>query len=147
MHPGPFERVCAEREAQAAVLAASMSDARVPGRKEEQIRYLPCPECTKHMNRVNFARYSGVIMDVCKEHGTYFDRDELRRIVTFIRGGGLEKSRERQRERLVEEQQRLRRVQLDLEQERRKAQPHYVQVVGRDNALGDLLAEMFGLGF
>jgi Zn-finger nucleic acid-binding protein len=99
------------------------------------------------MNRVNFARYSGVIMDVCKEHGTYFDRDELRRIVTFIRGGGLEKSRERQRERLVEEQQRLRRVQLDLEQERRKAQPQYVHVVGRDNALGDLLAEMFGLGF
>ena len=32
-------------------------------------------------------------MDVCKPHGTWFDKDELRRIVEFIRAGGIEKAR------------------------------------------------------
>ena len=147
MHPGPFERVCAEGETQAAVLARTLAELRLPAARAEQVRYLPCPECAKHMNRVNFARYSGVIMDVCKEHGTFFDRDELRRIVSFIREGGMDRSREREREKLVEEQQRLRRMQLDLEQERRKAQPYIVHERRRGGALQGILAEMFGLGF
>jgi Zn-finger nucleic acid-binding protein len=147
MHPGPFERLCAERETQSAVMARPLSETRSGGSVAEKIRYLPCPECTKHMNRVNFARYSGVIMDVCKEHGTFFDRDELRRIVTFIRGGGLDRARDRERERLVEEQQRLRRAQLDLEQQRRQAQPHYVNERRRVGALEGFLVEMFGLGW
>ncbi len=50
------------------------------------------------MNRVNFARVSGVILDICKADGVWFDREELRRIVEFIRAGGLETSRERERE-------------------------------------------------
>ena len=45
----------------------------------EKIRYIPCPICHELMNRVNFANFSGVIVDVCREHGTWFDRDELRR--------------------------------------------------------------------
>jgi Zn-finger nucleic acid-binding protein len=48
------------------------------------------------MNRVNFANFSGVIVDVCRQHGTWFDRDELRRIVEFIRAGGLDKARARE---------------------------------------------------
>ena len=78
----------------------------------ETVRYLSCPECQKLMNRVNFAKYSGVIMDVCRTHGTFFDRDELHRVITFIRGGGLDNARERARARLVEEQYRLRRMEL-----------------------------------
>ena len=59
------------------------------------------------MNRVNFARCSGVIVDFCKGHGTWFDRDELSRIVEFIRGGGLEESRSREKEEIKEERLRL----------------------------------------
>jgi Zn-finger nucleic acid-binding protein len=147
MRPGPFERICAERETQAAVMARPLSDVRGDRADPEKIRYLPCPECAKHMNRVNFARYSGVIMDVCKEHGTFFDRDELRRIVSFISEGGMDRSRERERERLVEEQQRLRRMQLDLETVRRKAQPYHVNELRQEGALQGFLVEMFGLGF
>ena len=148
MRPGPFERVCAEQETQAAVLARSLSESRtMSAAGAEQIRYLPCPECTKHMNRTNFARYSGVIMDVCKEHGTFFDRDELRRIVSFVREGGLDRSRDRERERLVEEQRRLRRMQMDLEQERRKAQPHQIGRERSEGSLAGVLSELFGLGF
>jgi Zn-finger nucleic acid-binding protein len=147
MRPGPFERICAEREAQAAVLARPLSETRTAGGAPEKIRYLPCPQCSKHMNRVNFARYSGVIMDACKEHGTFFDRDELRRIVSFIREGGLDRARDRERERLVEEQQRLHRARLDLQQEHRKAQPHYLNERRKEGALEGFLVELFGLGF
>jgi Zn-finger nucleic acid-binding protein len=71
---------------------------------EKQIRYLPCPVCKNLMNRVNFANFSNVIVDVCREHGTWFDRDELRRIVEFIRDGGLDKARARAKMDFEEEQ-------------------------------------------
>ena len=60
------------------------------------VRYRPCPQCGKLMNRTNYGRISGVVLDVCKEHGLWFDRDELRQVLAFIEGGGLEKSRLRQ---------------------------------------------------
>jgi hypothetical protein len=59
------------------------------------------------MNRVNFAHCSHVILDVCKAHGTWFDKDELRRTVEFIRAGGLEKARAHQIAQLEDERRRL----------------------------------------
>lgn len=59
------------------------------------------------MNRINFARCSGVIVDICKGHGTWFDRDELSGIVQFIRGGGLEVSRKKEKAELEFERQQL----------------------------------------
>jgi len=44
------------------------------------------------MNRVNFARISGVILDVCKMHGVWFDRDELSQVLESIQGGGLSRA-------------------------------------------------------
>jgi Zn-finger nucleic acid-binding protein len=72
----------------------------------DPIKYRPCPRCTKLMNRVNFARVSKVIVDVCKSHGTWFDRDELARVVTFIQDGGLARTHEYDVERAVEEKRR-----------------------------------------
>jgi Zn-finger nucleic acid-binding protein len=63
----------------------------------EEVRYLPCPLCHGSMNRVNFGRVSGVIVDVCKIHGTWFDAGELTRVVAFAASGGLEKTREREK--------------------------------------------------
>src|SRR5437879_9204360 len=85
-----LEQICADREKQAAVLGMATPLPPPASGDLEQIRYLPCPICRKLMNRVNFARCSQVVVDVCKAHGTWFDKDELRRIVEFIRGGGLE---------------------------------------------------------
>lgn len=59
------------------------------------------------MNRINFAHYSNVVVEVCKAHGTWFDKDELRRIVEFIRGGGLEASRQREIEDLEQRKREL----------------------------------------
>lgn len=105
-----FDRLCADREAQAAVVhgnALNQGTAPTP----EKISYRPCPRCRKMMNRVNFARHSGVILDVCRAHGTFFDRDELHRVVSFIQAGGLDRARERDRQALEEAERRLRSLQ------------------------------------
>ena len=92
-----LRQICADREKQAAVLGLPTHLPSNDGVEfEKQIRYLPCPVCGALMNRVNFANFSNVIVDVCREHGTWFDRDELRRIVEFIRAGGLDKARARE---------------------------------------------------
>ena len=59
------------------------------------------------MNRVNFGRLSGTIVDVCRGHGTFLDAGELHAIVTFIHGGGLERTRQQEVEALKEQQRRL----------------------------------------
>lgn len=110
-----FERVCRDGEAQAAVLGlAGLVPGTGAGAGPGDVRYVPCPQCAKLMNRVNFARCSGIVVDVCRTHGTWFDRDELRGIVTFLRAGGMDVARERERERLEEERRRLEQAQRDV---------------------------------
>lgn len=109
-----FEQICADREQQAAVLSAASpisqkaSDHPEPGK----VRYVPCPECGQLMNRVNFAHCSGVVIDICKGHGAWFDRAELSQIVDFIRTGGLEAARLREKQQLSEERRLLRQERL-----------------------------------
>jgi Zn-finger nucleic acid-binding protein len=109
-----FEKICGDREQQSAVLGAALPLAARQTSSEElkSIRYVPCPQCNQLMNRINFARCSGVIVDVCKGHGIWFDRDELSGIVQFIRGGGLEVSRQKEKTELEFERQQLRAEQL-----------------------------------
>jgi Zn-finger nucleic acid-binding protein len=64
------------------------------------------------MNRVCFAHCSGVVVDVCKAHGTWFDKDELRRIVEFIRAGGLEQARADEIAELERKRQELKATQM-----------------------------------
>jgi Zn-finger nucleic acid-binding protein len=109
-----FEQLCADREAQSAIVhggALRGQTAAAPG-VELRVRYRPCPRCRKLMNRVNFASGAKVVLDICREHGTFFDRDELHRVVTFIQAGGMERARAREREALKEEQARLRALQV-----------------------------------
>ncbi len=69
--------------------------------------YRPCPVCRKLMNRANYGRRSGVIIDRCRPHGVWFDDDELTRALRWIREGGARASalrddeEQRQRERLA----------------------------------------------
>jgi Zn-finger nucleic acid-binding protein len=103
-----LQRICADREKQSAVLGmpGMLSD---PTQVQlETVRYVPCPACNQLMHRVNFAKCSGVVVDVCKQHGTWFDRDELRRIVEFIRAGGIDRARAAEIADLERERARLR---------------------------------------
>ena len=71
------------------------------------------------MNRVNFGKISGAVVDVCKGHGTFLDRGELNQIVRFIHSGGIERARAAEREQILEEQRRLR----DLERMHARVSP------------------------
>ncbi len=71
------------------------------------VRYRACPECATIMNRVNFARISGVILDVCRSHGAWFDAHELPAVLEFVRRGGLDVARSREAAALAEERRRL----------------------------------------
>jgi Zn-finger nucleic acid-binding protein len=106
---GSFRKLCEHKEERAAYVGAG-SPLPSPARnvKPEHVAYVPCPECGKVMNRVNFARHSGVVVDVCRTHGTWFDKDELRAVLEFIQSGGLEEARQRELERVKQENQRLR---------------------------------------
>jgi Zn-finger nucleic acid-binding protein len=51
--------------------------------------YRKCPMCEHTMTRRNFARVSGVVVDTCALHGTFFDAGELEDVLAFVRSGGL----------------------------------------------------------
>jgi Zn-finger nucleic acid-binding protein len=70
-----FESICANLKERAALLGAA-SRAPLQGAHDLKVRYSPCPACEQLMNRINFDR-SGVVVDICKGHGIWFDRDEL----------------------------------------------------------------------
>jgi Zn-finger nucleic acid-binding protein len=113
-----FERLCADREAQAAVLHRFAGHAVAPGGR---VRYRKCVRCGKMMNRVNFGRLSGTVVDVCRGHGTFLDAGELHAIATFIQSGGLERARERRMEDLKEQERRLGELERKVAFERGKA--------------------------
>lgn len=101
---GRFEALCADGEAQAAVLHRYSGRAQVT---KTAVKYRKCLRCGKLMNRVNFARLSGAIVDVCRGHGTFLDAGELHQIVAFLRGGGMARAREHQLDELRQEKQNL----------------------------------------
>jgi Zn-finger nucleic acid-binding protein len=107
-----LQQICADREQQSAVLGTATALPVNVGNIEKNIRYIPCPVCTKLMNRVMFARCSGVVVDVCKAHGTWFDKDELRRIVEFIRAGGMDAARADEMEQLEEKRRQLKAAEM-----------------------------------
>jgi Zn-finger nucleic acid-binding protein len=106
-----LSQICADRERQAAVLGMASNLPADESGEPEKVRYLPCPVCAKLMNRVNFAHCSHVVVDVCMQHGTWFDKDELRRIVEFIRAGGLDAARAREIAELEQQRHELKAAQ------------------------------------
>lgn len=108
-----FEHVCADHDAQMAVLGQYGTPP--PKGAAADVRYRRCVACGKMMNRLNFGRVSGTIIDVCKGHGVFLDAGELHQIVTFLQSGGLDRARQQQIEDLKEEQERLRALQTQQE--------------------------------
>jgi Zn-finger nucleic acid-binding protein len=96
-----FDRICSQKEAAEAAIAVPLPP---PVPVEYHVRYLKCPQCAKLMNRYKFADRCGVVLDKCSLHGIWFDRDELRQIIEFIRAGGLDLARVREIETLNRQQ-------------------------------------------
>lgn len=60
--------------------------------------YRPCPSCGALMNRRNYGKRSGFVVDVCKDHGIWFDHGELAGILGWIRTGGGQRAALREAE-------------------------------------------------
>ncbi len=90
------------------------------------------------MNRKNFGASSGVIVDVCAKHGTWFDAGELPRVLAFVESGGLARARSRH----AEEVQRLTReraAHATMEALQDRDTPGYA----KGSLVIDLLKELF----
>jgi Zn-finger nucleic acid-binding protein len=83
--------------------AAPRPSVRPPSVPTGPVRYVRCPECDTVMNRKNFGGASGVIVDVCKSHGIWFDSGELPRVIAFVESGGLARARQREADQAAEE--------------------------------------------
>ena len=113
-----FESLVKNRDQQARLEAAAPPETTLdPIRPPASVRsvasrsqreYIPCPDCRQLMNRKNFGAVSGVLVDICKPHGIWFDAGELGRIVQFVARGGLVESRARQRAEQQDEEQNKR---------------------------------------
>ncbi len=57
------------------------------------VTYRKCPVCQKMMQRKNFMKRSGVITDVCREHGVWLDSGELRHIMEWVKTGGMKRAK------------------------------------------------------
>lgn len=80
-----------EREALGRAVAA-LAEAPRGNPLDSAVRYRGCPICRDMMNRKNFGGTSGIIVDVCAKHGTFFDAGELPRVLAYVRRGGLAKA-------------------------------------------------------
>mgnify|MGYP003869718149 CR=1 FL=1 len=106
------ERLIASHADDAILLAlapgvGARSASRAKGTGTAAVRYRTCPACSTIMNRVNYARISGIVVDVCKQHGTWFDAHELPALLEFVRRGGLDVARARETVALADERRRL----------------------------------------
>jgi Zn-finger nucleic acid-binding protein len=67
----------------------------VPQAPDGRGRLYECVRCGNIMNRVNFKGISGIIIDICGDHGVWLDNKELERIRSFIASGGLDKAQDK----------------------------------------------------
>ena len=86
-----FEHICSNAESQEAATGLRLPP---PVALDPTVRYLKCPTCSNLMNRMNYASRSGIVINSCRAHGVWLDRDEIRQIIEFIRAGGLEHARQ-----------------------------------------------------
>ena len=104
-----FERLT--RKAETTTTAGALGTLPRPHRKTDsrvsKVTYLRCPDCESLMNRRNYGKRSGVIVDVCSAHGIWFDDEELTRVLEFVRSGGLQETRRQEAADLREERRRL----------------------------------------
>lgn len=143
-----FQDICTKQEDQEAVLGFQVEPQAPPGTREHKTRraYIPCPQCGKLMNQKNFSDCSGVVLDWCRDHGSWFDRIELQQVVTFIRNGGLRRIREREKAMLQERESSLRTQELEVALRNSRMDPGFGGVMSapdNDDSLLQFFSRMF----
>lgn len=89
LEPDMFNRLCQrtahERDS---TLTGPRPELVGPAQDSHPMAYLKCPTCGDMMVRRNFGVRSGVIIDVCRDHGVWLDLQEWERIREYILAGG-----------------------------------------------------------
>lgn len=98
------DRQQARAEAIMGALPAQMAPSSLPAAGQKM--YVKCPICTTIMNRRLFSAGSGVIIDVCRAHGAFFDAGELPRVIEFVMKGGLEQAQKKEIAKMKEDAKR-----------------------------------------
>jgi len=139
-----IERMLGDRQqARAeAVVGAYRGVARRPESITGRI-YVKCPSCRTIMNRRQFARGAGIIVDVCRGHGTWFDAGELPAVVEFVMNGGLERAEKKSIEEAHEAARRA--ISEANAAQMRTSGQFTAPTVGRLNTGGALLDLLFTL--
>jgi Zn-finger nucleic acid-binding protein len=73
--------------------AATLRTALPSGSAEGDVRYLACVRCSERMARRQVAPRAGIVVDLCRTHGVWFDGGEMEGFAAFVRAGGLEVAR------------------------------------------------------
>lgn len=139
-----FERLCASKEQQASVLGFAGSYIH-ENPNPPKVSYVPCPDCQQLMNRSNFAKSSGVIIDMCRQHGVWFDAGELPKIIEFIDKGGLDRVREKEKIAIQDERARLRDEERRLAMLARRSGANQSFNDDREWGIGKVIARLFDL--
>jgi Zn-finger nucleic acid-binding protein len=127
--------------------AGSARPAVVDQPESQRWAYRRCPVCDAMMHRRNYGRRSGVIIDLCKDHGVWFDADELPRILAWIRSGEMAKVKqeEARQEARDERLKRLtRRPERDVVIDPPFGTPHGYPYSPLGSFLGELIAWLIG---
>lgn len=62
-----------------------------PRDNRKKSQYHNCPICKKAMSIINYKKNSGIIMDICHEHGIWLDGGELKQIIDWYEASGDQK--------------------------------------------------------
>lgn len=96
LDPPTFVKLCTDQQARGDLVTSlgvtSAGESPRPA-STNPVRYVRCPACQKTMNRSNFGRASGIVIDLCKGHGAWFEHGELHGVLQFVASGGLDRQR------------------------------------------------------
>lgn len=83
--PGCAQKLAAALPDEAIKLSISASQA--ARYRPDTSPELHCPVCAQAMKRIRAAK-AGVDLDVCQQHGTFYDHQEVEKVTAAIRGSG-----------------------------------------------------------
>ena len=92
-----------------------------------EVVYVKCPQCGTLMNRENYGQgaRSGVIIDVCKNHGVWLDGGELSKLLKWVKAGGLLFVDKKQAEQARKQERKARAASRGAESFDYSPDPHY----------------------
>lgn len=111
---------------------------------QDRVLYRKCPECSNIMQRKNYLNRSGVIMDVCADHGIWLDAGELKQIQEWTALGGKHNALKAE---LDEKHRHNRAKQRKRHNAHRKS--HYDDMIIDSNAINDaidMVSSLFRFG-